>query len=56
MKGRSFGLENIAEIEAFSQCHYDTTYQLRLVRAVADRLGLYDAADVIERILDERTK
>jgi hypothetical protein len=43
----------IAKIPQQSQRQYGTDEQLRLLQGAANKLGLYDAADVIRNILEK---
>lgn len=45
-------LKVIAQIPQQSQRQYGTDDQLRALQAAANKLGLYDAADVIRNILE----
>lgn len=42
----------IAEIPQQPQRQYGTDEQLRVLQAAANKLGLYDAADVIRNLLE----
>lgn len=51
--------ERVAAIKTLPkmpQVQYDTVSQLQLLSMVAVRLGLYDADDILRRILDKETK
>jgi len=45
-------IKTIGNIPILNQRQYSTDEQLRHLRWVADRLGLYDASDIIRNILE----
>jgi len=47
-------LEVIKKIPQQAQRQYGTDEQLRLLQGVANKLGLYDAADVVRNILGDK--
>lgn len=40
----------------FSQAQGSTTEQLKELMSIANMVGLYDAADVIKRLIEQKTK
>lgn len=46
--------EVIAKIPQQTQRQYGTDEQLRLLQAVANKLGLYDAADTVRNLLERK--
>lgn len=50
----TFKIEDIKSLPKFAQTQTDLSEQLRLLRGVANRLGLYDAADHIRNSLERK--
>lgn len=47
----AFTNDDLKTLGAFDQAQGSTTDQLRLLRSIANRVGLYDAADVLARMI-----
>jgi hypothetical protein len=47
----AFNDNDLKKIGSFDQAQGSTEDQLRMLRSIANRTGLYDAADVITRML-----
>lgn len=46
-----FSQDDLKKLGAFDQAQDSTDDQLRMLRSIANRVGLYDAADAIQKML-----